>query len=346
MPQFPDFCCPQCKGSLNFTGKEYSCPQCAKKYPVVLGIPDFRVFPDSYISYEDDYQKARFLIEKAEADNLDFKGLVRLYWSITPEVSEDRAERFMKRTFALVEKGVENLKEIETLSRRKDQTGFNAVLEIGCGTGGFLVAAKEKFKHVIGIDIAFRWLIIAKKRLDELNLDVPLICACAEALPFKEETFDLIVAENVLEHVRGQEDMLKECRRLLNSDGVLFLTTPNRFGLTPEPHVRVWGVGFLPRKWMGRYVKLIKGIPYRHLKVLSFPEINKLLKKVSFQNYRILFPSLPQEELKNFSALEKFQVAMYEALRKTPFIRSCLYILGPSFHILCYANKNPDSRGS
>ncbi len=90
---------------------------------------------------------------------------MRLYWSITPEVSEDRAERFTKRTFALVEKGVENLKEIEASSRKKDQTGFNAVLEIGCGTGGFLVAAKEKFKHVIGIDIAFRWLVIAKKGL-------------------------------------------------------------------------------------------------------------------------------------------------------------------------------------
>ncbi len=33
------------------------------------------------------------------------------------------------------------------------------------------------------------------------------------------------------------------------------------------------GVGFLPRKWMGGYVKLIKGIPYRPLRVLSFPEI-------------------------------------------------------------------------
>ncbi len=312
----------------------------------MLGIPDFRIFPDSYISYEDDYQKARFLIEKAEADNLDFKGLVRLYWSITPEVSKDRAERFMKRTFALVEKGAENLKEIEALSRKKDQTDFNAVLEIGCGTGGFLVAAKEKFKHAVGIDIAFRWLVIAKKRLDELNLDIPLVCACAEALPFKEETFDLIVAENVLEHVRDQEEALKECHRLLSSKGALFLTTPNRFGLTAEPHVRVWGVGFLPRIWMSRYVELIKGIPYRHLRVLSFPEIKKLLKKTSFQNYRILFPSLPQEELRNFSPLEKFQVAMYEGLRKTPLIRSCLYIIGPSFHIFCYTNKNRDSRRS
>ncbi len=115
--------------------------------------------------------------------------------------------------------------------------------------------------------------------------------------------------------------MLKECRRLLNSNGGLFLTTPNRFGLTPETHVR-------------------------DLRVLSFPEINKLLKKASFKNYRILFPSLPQAELKNFSAPEKFQVAMYEALRRTPFIRSCLYMIGPSFHILRYADKSRDRRGS
>jgi len=109
----------------------------------VLGIPDFRVFLDSYIDYEEDYEKAKFLAN--QADRLDFRELIRLYWTITPEVSEVLSKRFIKRIFVLVHKGIDNLKEIEEISRKhyRNRMGLDAVLEIGCGTGGFLAAAKE-----------------------------------------------------------------------------------------------------------------------------------------------------------------------------------------------------------
>ena len=337
---YPVFCCPQCKGPLKFGGEGYSCPQCAKRYPVVLGFPDFRVFSNTYIDHEDDYKKAEFLAE--QSDKLDLKELVKLYYSITPRVSKGRAERFTRRMFALVEKGLENLREIEEVSKKRyrNRTVSNAVLEIGCGTGGFLVAAKDKFKYVVGIDIALRWLVITSKRLNEFGLEVPLICGCAEYLPFEDGSFDLIVAEDVLEHVRDQEATLRECHRVINKEGILFLATPNRFSITPEPHAHVWGVGFLPRKWMNGYVKLIKGISYEHHKVLSFFGLKMLLKKCSFQDHEILLPRIPEAELKSFSTFEKIQVAIYDLARKIPFIRAFLYIIGPFFHILCYANKD------
>ena len=345
MSEFPDFCCPQCKGLLYFHAKEYSCPQCTKRYPIVLGFPDFRVFHNQYTDYEpDDYKKAEFLLE--QSDKLNFKELVRLYYSINPRVSKDRAERFMGRMFALVEKEVESLKEIEEVSKKRyrNRIGSDAVLEIGCGAGEFLIAAKDKFKHVIGIDITLRWLVVARKRLDELGLKALLICACAEYLPFEDGSFDLVIAEDVLEHVRCQEATLGECRRVMNRGGILFIATPNRFSIAPEPHVRVWGVGFLPRKWMNGYVKLFKGVSYEreYYKVLSFFELRMLLRKCSFQDHEILLPRIPEAELKGFSTFEKIQVAVYNMVGKIPFIRALLYVIGPFFHIVCYANKGRD----
>ena len=108
MLQVEEFCCPTCKGVLSFQESEYACSACSKKYPVILGIPDFRVFPDPYIDFEDDHKKAGHLAEQYH--KLDFMGLVRLYWKMTPEVSEDRAERFIRRTAALVEKGARGCK--------------------------------------------------------------------------------------------------------------------------------------------------------------------------------------------------------------------------------------------
>jgi len=350
MPEFPALCCPQCKGPLDQGAEQYGCAPCRRIYPIVLGIPDFRVFPDPYISFQDDYRKAEYLVEHSA--DLDFEGMLRLYWKITPHVEEDRAARFIRNAIALADKGRARLKEIERLSDQQGGLGSQSMLEIGCGTGGLLVAAAGRFQRVVGVDIAFRWLAVARKRLVEAGLDIPLICACAEHLPFmtiedacKDYGFDLIVAEDVLDHVKDQAATLAECHRVARRDGALFLMTPNRFSLAPEPHVRVWGVGFLPRRWMDGYVKMVKGIPYEHLRVLSFPELKRLLKKSAFRDHQITLPSVAAEEIKNFSAFERALVAVYDLVRRTPLARLFLYLFGPFFHVICYAHKD-SPRGS
>jgi len=334
---FMDFCCPFCKGSLISAESDYACPGCDKKYPTILGIPDFRIFPDPYIDIEDDWEKAEDLVEHYE--KLDFMGLVRLYWNMTPEVSADRAERFIRRTMALIDKGVQSLKEIEAVRVEGKPRNFNAVLEIGCGTGGFLVAAKQKYEDVVGTDIAFRWLVIARKRLQELNITIPLVCCCAEFMPFRDGRFDIILAEDVIEHVRDQEATLKECRRVCTSEGTLFLATPNRYSLTPEPHVRVWGVGLLPRQWMNAYVRFVKGIPYENIKILSFMELRRLLRKCRFEDHRIMLPSISDEEAKHFSSILRLQLHIYKVVKRIPIIRSILYLVGPFFTVVAFANK-------
>jgi ubiquinone/menaquinone biosynthesis C-methylase UbiE len=215
----------------------------------------------------------------------------------------------------------------------------DTLLDIGCGTGGVLVAARHKFKDTIGIDISLQRLVIAKKRFEELNLNVSLLCGGAERLPFRNNWFDLIFAGDVIEHVKDQTASLMESRRVLKKDGILFIATPNRFSVTPEPHVRVWGVGFLPRKWTNKYVKLIKGISYTSIKVLSFFELKKLLKKCFFNDYHILLPSVIEAERDDFSCFEKSLVNIYDWGRKIPIIRFVLYCFGPFFHIICRGIK-------
>src|SRR5581483_8341823 len=64
--------------------------------------------------------------------------------------------------------------------------------------------------------------------------------ACAaERLPFPEETFDVVVASDVIEHVQDAGAVVAEAARVLRRGGLLFLATPNRFSLGLEPHVRL-----------------------------------------------------------------------------------------------------------
>jgi 2-polyprenyl-3-methyl-5-hydroxy-6-metoxy-1,4-benzoquinol methylase len=62
-----------------------------------------------------------------------------------------------------------------------------------------------------------------------------LVCGDAQRPVFEDESFDLIVAGDVIEHVPDQDGFVAGCRRLLRPGGTLFLATPNRVFATKGP---------------------------------------------------------------------------------------------------------------
>lgn len=296
-----------------------------------MDIPDFRVFPDPWIDFEDDRQKARVLYEQFADRN--FEDLVRYYWQITPDTPPALAERYVRHVLGGVDRGRASIEEIFSLTRGKQGDAF---LEFGCGTGGFLVAARERFGTVAGVDIAFRWLILAKKRLEEAGVGgVQLVCCCAEYLPFPNNSFDLVVASDVIEHTDDQVGMVKQGLDALTPRGGLFLATPNRLSLSPEPHVQVWGVGWVPRRWMPAYVKKVRGIEYKNIRTLSYFELRSILKKAGARSIRIFPPKIPTEELGRYSPFERALIGVYHFVIGQRLLRWPLYVFGPLFHAVC-----------
>jgi len=76
----------------------------------------------------------------------------------------------------------------------------------------------------------------SNENIDWVNVDmqendgkVDVVCSVAEALPFPDETFDIIVASHILEHIEMSiaSDVIKEWMRTLKKDGKLYLTVPD-----------------------------------------------------------------------------------------------------------------------
>lgn len=322
------FVCPLCKGPLAQATDAYRCAPCGRTYPVVLGIPDFRVFPDPWIEIEDDWAKARRLMERF--DDLSFEELVRYYWLITPNTPAHLAERYTRHVLGGVERGIASLAEVERLTGPLLGGRF---LEFGCGTGGFLIAARGRFETVVGIDIAFRWLVLARKRLEEAGInDVTLVCCCGEYLPFPNASVDLAVASDVIEHTSDQVGLVKQALRALAPGGRFFLATPNRLSLAPEPHVRVWGVGWLPRPLMAPYVKLARGLDYRNIRTISYFELRAILERAGARDYVITLPQIPAAELRRYGPRERVLIGLYHRVVERPALRWPLYVVGPLFH--------------
>ena len=326
------FVCPACKGSLDSASDSFHCGHCRRDFPIILGIPDFRLFDDPYISIEDDRRKGLALAEAYESES--FEQLVARYWRMTPGIPQDLVQEHVRLAAGLQDRSIETWKVVSSNAGR---IGTESLLEIGCGTAGFLAGVGPTFTRAVGIDIAFRWLVVAKKRLEQAGVtNAVLACACAEYLPFPDGAFDVTVAEDVLDHTRNQEAFIKEGARVLKrGTGRFYLSTPNRFSLGPDPHVWIWGVGFLPQRFRDRYVRWRKGVAYGPIRPISHLGLHRLLKRASLRQHRMLAFSTGPGAHPKLLAWQRALARVYESLRGVPGVRDLLGLVGPSIQVIC-----------
>ena len=322
--------CPACAGELRPSDEKLACDRCERRYPLVAGIPDLRLsYPDPYVSWEEDVARARELAERF--NELDFAGLLREHWVRSGKPPE-LAQRFVAGDLASLERSVAYLGEIER-ERGATLGPEDRFLEIGCGTAGLAAGVVGRAGEVVASDISMRWLILAKKRLGEAEIEtVKLLCCAAEDPPFPPGSFDIVAASDVVEHVADQERFVRGCRRLLRSGGLLFLATPNRFSLGLEPHVRLWGVGLLPRGLARRYVAAFRKAPYDHVHLLSARALRRLLARHGFM-VTIVPPEIPAATQRMYTGLELRLVRGYNRVRRIAPIRRLLMAVGPFFHV-------------
>jgi ubiquinone/menaquinone biosynthesis C-methylase UbiE len=298
------------------------CLSCRRSFPIIFGIPDLRIFPDPYIEFEEDRLKAEHLA--AEFDRLNFEEMVRFYYLTTAVVPQHHARQYTRGLFA-----AEARSEAQLIERLRESGSVSGpFLEIGCGTAPFLIAAKRQFGQVVGVDIALRWLIVAKKRLEQAGVKAPLICACAEALPFPEPYFRTALFDSTIEVVTNQQKSLSEVKRVLLPGGDLWITTPNRFSLGPDPHLGIWAGGFLPDRWMAAYARKQGAIPPKR-NLLNAQSLKRLLKEAAFERVQVSVPSIPEAHRNQLSGAARQLISLYNISRRIGIVRWILQLIGP-----------------
>lgn len=100
------------------------------------------------------------------------------------------------------------------------------VLDAGCGMGYGCAELARAAASVVGVDISGEAVASARERY-ALPRVTFLQGSCA-ALPFRTASFDLVVAFELIEHLREWRDFLTEARRVLAPGGQCLISTPNR----------------------------------------------------------------------------------------------------------------------
>jgi len=102
------------------------------------------------------------------------------------------------------------------------------VLEIGCGTGYGANYLSELASRVVAVDTSKECISYFQDKYGKDNLF--FLLADALNLPFKDDSFDIVVSFQVIEHIKPKEvlNYLREIKRVLKTGGIFLVSTPNK----------------------------------------------------------------------------------------------------------------------
>lgn len=315
--------CPACRGRLLDCVEGLVCDECGRSFPRVAGLVDLRLESDRYLDLDAERAKAERL--HALEPETDLSGLAAAYYAITDDVLDARRDRFLRHIAGAERRG-------ETLAARLPRTG--RILEVGCGTGGLLapVLRSGRAVSIEGVDIASRWLVVARRRLTDRGLRGTLVAASVERLPYADDQFDAVVADSLLEHLDDPLLALRECRRVLRPGGRLLLWSPNRYTLGTDPHVGLRGVGWLPRAWTVGYLRL-RGKAVWPPRTLSAFEAGRLARQAGLQQVEVDVPEVSEAWARSLPTRQRRAIRVYNAARRLPIARGLLRLMGPLWEL-------------
>ena len=161
------------------------------------------------------------------------------------------------------------------LSAAEERINGN-ILEDGCGLGSYMSRLQSPENITVGLDVEFERTIEAHQTNERI------LCGVGEHLPFPNDVFDLVLSNEVIEHVQSDREAVSEIVRTLKPGGRLVLFCPNR-GYGFETH------GIF---WRGKYhfgnIPLVNYLP-RSLRDRLAPHVNVYTRA----DLARLFNSLP-----------------------------------------------------
>ncbi len=142
------------------------------------------------------------------------KGVLNRDYAVARQTKRSHIYRLRRRTF-------EVLKGIKTFHPEKP----GSILDIGTADGLMLYNLKNTFPNAtcVGIEYARDLMACGESKM------IHLIQGDALVLPIKDNSFDVVIATAIIEHVPEPIQLVREAFRVLRKNGIFIVTTPHPF---------------------------------------------------------------------------------------------------------------------
>lgn len=162
----------------------------------------------------------------------------------------------MKIDYSNFESNLLCLEKVKTLAKSKN------VLEIGSGKGHLFKHLRDNGYEITGTEANDEFIRYAKE-----NYNIDLIKETTAKLNFEDNSFEVVMSFDVLEHIPEVDDHVKEVARVLKSGGIYIMSTPNKYTNIPFE--------VIAQKSFTKYKKY-------HCSLQNYWQLSKLFKKHGF----------------------------------------------------------------
>jgi SAM-dependent methyltransferase len=163
----------------------------------------------------------------------------------------------------------------------KEQNSKGKLLDIGCGTGDFLVEAKNQGWSILGFEPNEDAKQLAKNKGVLFTDDI---------FTLPEDTFDAVTMWHVLEHVPNLQEYIANLKRIIKPNGTIIIAVPNYKSYDAKYYNRFWAAYDVPRHLWHFSKNSIKRL---------FSDVDIELKKVKPMWFDSFYVSLLSEKYKN-----------------------------------------------
>ncbi len=205
-------------------------------------------------------------------------------------------------------------------------SGARKILDIGCGTGDFLVACKTDGWSIFGVEPSAKARDLTFQKLIKKNSSVENTIEkdIEDILEYQDKTkqYDVITMWHVLEHVPNLSEYIKILKNLLKPNGVLIIAVPNFKSYDADYYKEYWAAYDVPRHLSHFSPKSIK---------ILFEEIQMEVLNILPMKFDAYYISLLSEKYKSGASnpLKAFYRGFISNLkaRSTKQYSSLIYII-------------------
>ena len=257
-----------------------------------------------------------------------------IYWNIVSEKEMKRILEIAKKDY---KKAIESMKisdytkdyilnekkrgKVVELIKKYKKDKKNKALDIGAGFGAVSIALARNFDTTI-VDVNPYTLkfIEYRAKQEKIKIKTKKIKHIFYGLPFKDNSFDVVLMNGVLEWVgvgvggevwEIQKKALEEVYRVVKDEGIFVLAIENRLALDwlkKTSHIPIKYIDYMPRFLANLICKIKRGEEFRTY-IYSKWGYEKLLKKAGFSDteFYVAYPTYQKpEKIRKFSRWKDF----------------------------------------
>lgn len=145
------------------------------------------------------------------------------------------------------------------------------VLDVGCAYGYMLRNFPDSFEK-FGVDVSNHAINMAKTICADATY---FVGGAEDPFPFPDHFFDVITCNDLLEHLENPAEALKNIKKILKKNGILYISTPNL-------------------NWFRKHVMSAADRMEHHISMMSHADLKSLLVRTGFQliENKTFFPAI------------------------------------------------------